>query len=326
MRKSLTLTLTLAIAAAATMASATASANEGLYLGPQLGYYNLDDSRSLDGDDSNSSATLGPVFGYRFHNDWALELGYHKSISGDDIEVSELSYINWFGEEEEARFDWRPFFIGGVSYFELDEDFIKPKMAPSWQTQLGLGISKLYDNNWELRLDGRWLHMFHDTSGNANDFAVTLGMVRYFNDLPAPAPAAQPAPEPEAYVTPEPETRTITVRLNVEFDFDSANVRAIYGDELEAVANAMQNHDDIELVLEGHTDSIGAEDYNQGLSQRRADAVKAKLSEIYSIAADRISAQGYGETQPIESNDTDEGRQKNRRVIGEMSYSEVVPE
>ena len=50
-----------------------------------------------------------------------------------------------------------------------------------------------------------------------------------------------------------PETRTLTVKLNVEFEFDKADVRAIYGDELEAVANAMKVHEDITLELEGHT-------------------------------------------------------------------------
>ena len=130
--------------------------------------------------------------------------------------------------------------------------------------------------------------------------------------------AAKPAPEPEK--------RTITVRLNVEFEFDKDIVRAIYGDELEAVANAMKAHEDIELVLEGHTDSRGKEDYNQDLSDRRAKAVKAKLTEVYGIPASRISTVGYGESRPIADNATDEGRARNRRVIGEMSYTEIVVE
>ncbi|MFP5413682.1 MAG: OmpA family protein, partial [Gammaproteobacteria bacterium] len=107
--------------------------------------------------------------------------------------------------------------------------------------------------------------------------------------------------------------------------FNKADVRAIYGDELQAVANAMKAHDDIELVLEGHTDSVGTDAYNQNLSQRRVAAVKAKLAKDYGIAANRISTVGYGESRPIADNATAEGRTKNRRVIGELSYTEVAP-
>jgi len=116
------------------------------------------------------------------------------------------------------------------------------------------------------------------------------------------------------------------VKLNVLFEFDKADVRAIYGDELQAVANAMKAHDDIELVLEGHTDSVGSDAYNQNLSQRRVAAVKAKLAKDYGIAANRISTVGYGESRPIADNATAEGRAKNRRVIGQLSYTEVAPE
>ena len=129
------------------------------------------------------------------------------------------------------------------------------------------------------------------------------------------------APEPAPVA--EPEVRTITVRLNVEFEFNKDTVLAVYGDQLEAIAAAMKAHDDIDLVLEGHTDSVGSDKYNMSLSDRRAKAVKAKLVADYGIPAERVSAVGYGESRPIDTNDTDEGRARNRRVVGEMSFSEV---
>ena len=85
----------------------------------------------------------------------------------------------------------------------------------------------------------------------------------------------------------------------------------------EQIAAAMKAQDDIDLVLEGHTDSRGADQYNMSLSDRRAKAVKAKLGEDYGIPAARISAVGYGETQPIATNETDEGRARNRRFGGD---------
>ncbi|HAU02133.1 MAG TPA: hypothetical protein DCS26_03905 [Porticoccaceae bacterium] len=142
---------------------------------------------------------------------------------------------------------------------------------------------------------------------------------------PAPAPVAAPVVEqaPEPAPVAEPEVRTITVRLNVEFEFNKDTVLAVYGDQLEAIAAAMKAHDDIDLVLEGHTDSVGSDKYNMSLSDRRAKAVKAKLVADYGIPAERVSAVGYGESRPIDTNDTDEGRARNRRVVGEMSFSEV---
>ena len=101
-------------------------------------------------------------------------------------------------------------------------------------------------------------------------------------------------------------------------------MRAIYGDELEAIANAMKAHDDIELVLEGHTDATGTDDYNQGLSERRVIAVEAKLAEMFGLDPARISTVGYGEARPIADNSSQAGRARNRRVIGELSYSEVL--
>ena len=99
---------------------------------------------------------------------------------------------------------------------------------------------------------------------------------------------------------------------------------AIYGDQLEAIAAAMKAHDDIDLVLEGHTDSRGSDQYNLSLSQRRADAVKAKLVEDYGIPGARVSAVGYGESSThCHAMNTDSGRARNRRVVGEMSFSEV---
>ena len=108
-----------------------------------------------------------------------------------------------------------------------------------------------------------------------------------------------------------------------KFEFNKDTVLAVYGDQLDAIAAAMRAHDDIELVLEGHTDSRGSDQYNMSLSDRRAKAVKAKLVNDYAIPAARVSAVGYGESRPIATNSTEDGRARNRRVVGEMSFSEV---
>lgn len=299
----------------------TAGANEGLYMGPSMTGYYLDSDRVISG--HNDSMVGGLNLGYRFANDWALELGAGRDVSGDDMDVAKLDFIRWFGDDSAS---WRPYFVLGVSYFDLnDAANVWPDEDYTTQGAIGLGFSKMVNSHWEFRSDVRLLHKIDGGESGTNDGALNFALNYYFN-APAVAPvaAAEPAPAPAPAPAAEPDVRTITVRLNVEFEFDKAVVRAIYGDELQAIANAMKVHDDIELVLEGHTDFIGSDQYNQSLSERRAAAVKVKLVEMYGIAPSRISSVGYGESRPIADNNTDEGRARNRRVIGELSYTEVV--
>ncbi|MDO5604792.1 MAG: OmpA family protein [Paracoccus sp. (in: a-proteobacteria)] len=98
------------------------------------------------------------------------------------------------------------------------------------------------------------------------------------------------------------------------FDFDSAAIRPESTAQLAEIAAMMQASPDLSLTVIGHTDNQGAASYNQNLSQRRADAVVVALVQGYGIAAARLSGIGQGMTQPVASNDTDEGRARNRRV------------
>jgi OmpA-OmpF porin, OOP family len=111
------------------------------------------------------------------------------------------------------------------------------------------------------------------------------------------------------------------VTLNVEFDFDKAVVKKSYHQEIGHLAEVMKKYPELRIGLEGHTDHTGGPEYNEMLSQRRADAVKSYLVENFGIEASRLSAKGYGLTRPLASNATKEGRQKNRRVEAAAEYS-----
>ena len=79
------------------------------------------------------------------------------------------------------------------------------------------------------------------------------------------------------------------------------------------MCRASVSHDGLRLAVEGHTDSVGTDAYNQGLSERRAESVRAYLVD-QKFAADSVGATGFGEGQPVSTNDTASGRQQNRRV------------
>jgi len=125
---------------------------------------------------------------------------------------------------------------------------------------------------------------------------------------PAPAPAAvAPAPAPA------PDTCGRIVLRGVNFEFDKSNIDAASAGVLDVAAEQLSGCPNIAVRVEGNTDWVGTDAYNQGLSERRAESVRGHLIGR-GVPASRLTAVGYGESQPIASNDTEEGRALNRRV------------
>jgi OmpA-OmpF porin, OOP family len=288
---------------------------KGWYIGSSLNQYFLDDERFLNAEDEEST-TVGMNLGYRLDSPLAFEVGYQQNAGDTDIDVIDLSSYYYFARGDGG---WSPYLTASFSHFKFDEPAaLANDDDDTEQLGFGFGLSKQWNNQFEVK-GGAKLLVFGGED-DATDFALNLGLNYYFEKQVEPAPVvAEPEPTPAP-----PQTRTITVQLKVLFEFDKADVRAIYGDELMAIANAMKEHSDIQLQLEGHTDAIGTDAYNQDLSLRRVQAVKAKLTEVYGIPGNRISTVGFGESRPIADNSTDAGRAQNRRVIGQVSFEEVI--
>lgn len=104
------------------------------------------------------------------------------------------------------------------------------------------------------------------------------------------------------------------VELQIQFDFDSDVVKQADYAELERVAQYLKENPELQVIIQGHTDNVGTPEYNLDLSLRRAKAVIKLLNEKYGVDMARMKAEGYGASQPIASNDTEEGRAKNRRI------------
>ena len=169
---------------------------------------------------------------------------------------------------------------------------------------------------------------FHDLIANVG-FQFPFGLEAVPAPVPEPpvtvvppvAEAPPPPPKPECK-KPEPGekitldgcgTGDVIVLNGVNFDFNKATLTANAKTILDPVSGELTSHADIQVELSGHTDGRGSEDYNLKLSQKRAEAVRSYFI-AHGIAAERMTAVGYGKTQPIASNDTDEGRERNRRV------------
>ncbi len=116
-----------------------------------------------------------------------------------------------------------------------------------------------------------------------------------------------------AAVTREGNLLSVTFKGDVTFDTNSAELRPGLYNEINRVAGVLNQYPDTLIRVEGHTDSRGSYEYNMDLSRRRADNVKTLLV-MRGVAENRIEVVGYGETMPVATNDTEAGRQKNRRV------------
>lgn len=109
------------------------------------------------------------------------------------------------------------------------------------------------------------------------------------------------------------------VRLKVEFDTDRSSIRSGYHGELQEMADFLLAHPDLNMQVQGHTDSVGSSRYNLKLSSERARSVRNYLVNRLGVPAKRLTSIGYGETRPIANNSSESGRQQNRRVVGVLT-------
>jgi OmpA-OmpF porin, OOP family len=144
---------------------------------------------------------------------------------------------------------------------------------------------------------------------------------------PAPPPAVKPAPPPEAKAVPappaekpkpvaekpKPVAEKVTFAADVLFDFDKAVIKPEGKSKLDDISNKVRGINLEVVIAIGHADSIGSDAYNQRLSVRRSESVKAYLVSK-GIEANRVYTEGKGEKQPVADNKTRDGRAKNRRV------------
>lgn len=168
-------------------------------------------------------------------------------------------------------------------------------------------------DNWR---NGHGNLQWKDTSGDC-----------WRNSVWTPATAAEGCGKPVAAAAKAAETATeakpvvaaekITLQADAYFDFDKSTLKAEGKAKLDDLAGKLGQVNVETIVATGHTDSIGTDAYNQALSVRRANAVKAYLVSK-GVAAERVLVEGKGEAQPVASNATKEGRAQNRRVVVEV--------
>lgn len=326
------------LAAAAVAFAGGVKAQEPVYyVSPGLNLLEFDRESMLENSEVGFSFALGVDFDRR----WSAELGFMEvePAYADDVMEADLDtwQVNMRYTLGQPRDRLRPYIMGGVGNIDIDGEN---------DTLLNYGAGLEFELRDRVILRGGMSR--YNYLGRDGDIGFDAGLVYYFGER-NPPPPSPPSPEPVAAAPPVdsdgdgvpdpdddcpntpsnyavdengcpiPIEEIARFELRVNFDFDESVIRDEDVPEIEDLAEFLREYDGVMLQLEGHTDSVGAPLYNLDLSQRRADAVRDMLIEDFGISPGRIAAQGFGEQLPVADNETEAGREANRRVVAVVS-------
>lgn len=246
---------------------------------------------------------------------------------------------------------WRPYVMAGIGALrhKAYSGFLLGQQSFSenggWDPMATIGVGVQYNMSDRLAFRGEVAARYdHDNNSMNSPLATSFGFPRKqgFVDgmatialvynfggheaAPPPPPPAPPAPPPPAPPVEQARDTAVTIDLRgVEFKFDHPrpgeqlvpSLKAPTADSvaiLDEAVDTLKRYPNIRVEVDGHTDSVGSDSYNQALSERRAKGVYDYLT-AHGVDAGRLDGpKGFGESQPIDTNDTAEGRQRNRRT------------
>ncbi len=301
------------------------------YVAPGVGLVFMDGNRDTEGEALLTSLSVGRFF----TEDFSLDLRhdrYHNNIESvpPGLDRWKLRSLGLVGRYHFADFDGtRPYVLLGTGLQQHDSIFGEGRDIYG---SLGLGFVHPFNDRVGLRLEAEGRYDNDRDSLNRSrgfrDWMITSSLTIRLGAAPAPAPAPEPAPAapaprpappppppPPPAPEPEPEPEVLfEFDSTVTFALDSAELRPGAIAELNEAAALLNLHTEItRLEVAGHTCDLGPAEYNQRLSQRRAQAVRDFLVNN-GVSADRLVVRGYGEDRPKVENTSDSNRQQNRRV------------
>jgi OOP family OmpA-OmpF porin len=301
-------------------------------------YYAPDSSRDI-GDHGN---LLGGSLGYYLTDDVELALSYGEyhdlrgEDSGKNIKGS-LTSLDAVYNFSTPGVGLRPYVSAGFAHQSIGQDATGGRDRSTF-ANIGTGVKYYFTENVfaKASLDGNY-----NIDAGDSEYTAGLGLgVNFGGGVKPAAPAAPAAPVADVCNDADSDgvcdaidkcldtvanatvdgtgcvivAEAVRVELDVKFDFDKAVVKQdSYGD-IKSLADFMNQYPKTSTTVEGYTDSVGTDAYNQGLSARRANAVRAVLVNQYGVAGDRVNAVGNGEANPVADNATEAGRAVNRRV------------
>lgn len=316
------------------------------YLAPRVGVNFSDSNR-----DTDSSLYTGLGIGWWVSPNFAVdaEIAHNDADfqndsfrAGHEWESVSLGVTGrwFFGDQGSA---WRPYVLGGLGAVR-HAAYSGTVQHDGWDPMATVGGGIQYNFNERVALRGELAARYdHDNNslrgqfpgaGDYNHYVdgiVSVGLTIGFGGAaaaePEPAAAPPPPPPPPEAATEEPAATPVVIDLrgvNFKFDRPRLNEKDITPSLQEPTADSiaildqavdvLSRNPNVRVELDGHTDSIGSDEYNQKLSERRAQIVYDYLTS-HGVNASQISGvKGFGESNPIDTNDTKEGRARNRRT------------
>lgn len=214
----------------------------------------------------------------------------------------------------ECRADTCGVQIDDAIYFYSNERQITTSQAAQYAFTQGVEDPRLWVGKLDRREGPLWVLVFTGLSGNAGDSRFK-GRVQVLVDIVDKGTMEQRMVKVDAKEIASNIGRDgRQVIYGILFDTDKAEIKPDSKAQLDEMATMMKADPALKVHIVGHTDNQGTAEYNIGLSQRRADAVVRALATQYGIPAARMTARGLGQFAPVATNDTEDGRAKNRRV------------
>ncbi|HIF9210031.1 TPA: OmpA family protein [Photobacterium damselae] len=292
-------------------AAANAGTENPFYAGARLGntFYDLKHADGVNLDNTNLAG--GAFVGYQIAPWFALETGY-THLGSTTVEGTNEK-VRTQGADILAKFSYNltdnvdMYVKGGTYYYDTHTKNLGDAKDHGWAGTAGLGVDYFITKNVSAGIDYQY---YHDIKlGQEKMDAHFVGAtIAYHWGAPAPV-VAEPV-----YVDQVSVETLEELKLAVPFAFDSTELSAGDRAKLAPFEQRLQAQDAAQIYVVGYTDSRGSEAYNQKLSVQRADAVAEALRSVMNVDGSRIIAEGRGETNPVASNDTAEGRAQNRRV------------
>ncbi|MHA6608513.1 OmpA family protein [Photobacterium damselae] len=290
-------------------AAANAANDNPFYAGARIGASIYDTgSNSFSVDDKNLAG--GAFLGYQIAPWFAVEAGYthlgsatrtEGPATGAKFRTQGADIVGKFSYGLTENFDL--FAKAGTYYYDTHTKNLGDEKDHGWVATGGVGAEYFINKNLSTALEYQY---YNDVAGADIHYAGVSLTYRWG----APAPVVV---EP-VYVDQVSVETLEELKLAVPFAFDSTELSAGDRAKLAPFEQRLQAQDAAQIYVVGYTDSKGSEAYNQKLSVKRADAVAEALRSVMNVDSSRIIAEGRGESNPVASNATAEGRAQNRRV------------
>jgi OOP family OmpA-OmpF porin len=328
-------------------AAADAYDDTGAWYISALGQYNFLDDKRISNDHAGFQIGLGHDFTQHIAGELALSNGSFRIPGYGAREKLNALAVDGLYKFLPVTSMFRPYLLVGAGGMSDDIGGHIPNNE-AWLAEAGGGLLVGLGNQTgsyrlQLRTEAKYRREFIQNTqyvpNNPGDVILGVGFQLMFGaPTPPPPMAAAPPPPPEPAPAPLPPPaapechppagfqmdanchiieQKVIVRA-VDFEFNSAQLTAPAQQTLDEIDHALLNQPELQIEIQGYTDSVGSDSYNLNLSQKRAESVKVYLVSK-GVSASVLTAKGYGKADPIASNKSAEGRAQNRRVAFSVS-------